>query len=174
MSETLLHPHERPVVSLHLGMGKTGTTTIQAWMHHNRDRLIDLGVLFPTSPGTKRHARLGMAMQPERLPSLEWERLDVSTPEELRPIFERQLLEEIRAAWVPRLVLSDEALLGTPEGAITNMREFLDGIAASVRIVVYLRRQDDHLCSRYQQVVKQGGTVQTLSERADRLQHARL
>jgi hypothetical protein len=174
MSPDLLPLDERPAVTLHIGMGKTGTTSIQTWLHHNRDRLVTRGVLYPESLGRLRHARLGMAVQPAPRPSLDWQRPDVSTPEELRPVVERELLEEIRAAAVPHLLLSDEALLGTPDGAISNLRGLLGGMASSVRTVVYLRRQDDHLCSRYQQVVKRGGTVQRLAERVDEMQHAPL
>ena len=37
-------------VVLHAGMGKTGTTTIQALLHRNRRRLSTGGVLYPASP----------------------------------------------------------------------------------------------------------------------------
>ena len=155
VSPTTLPPGHRPDVVLHIGTGKTGTSSIQAWLHRNRDRLADLGVLFPESPGKRRHVQLGLAMQPDDARrSLDWRTQQVSSPSELRPVFEERLRAEILAARPSRLLLSDEALSGAPDGAIRNLRDFLDGIAGSVRVVVYLRRQDDHLCSRYQQVVK--------------------
>lgn len=160
---------QRPAVVVHVGMSKTGTSTIQAVLHRSRRRLARRGILYPKSPGERRHIRLGLAMQPDDgvvRQSVGWRRQAVSTPGELRPIFEEALFEELSVS--PRhVVFSDEALfIADPEG-IANMRELFDRIASSVRVVAYLRRQDGHLCSRYQQMVKREGEVRLLTERAE-------
>ncbi|HEX5860251.1 MAG TPA: hypothetical protein VFY58_00315, partial [Nocardioides sp.] len=70
-----LEPDQRRAVVLHIGMGKTGTTSIQGWLHRNRERLAERGILYPASPGERRHVRLGLAMQnPDRAPgtSFDW------------------------------------------------------------------------------------------------------
>ena len=160
---------QRPAVVLHVGMGKTGTSTIQAVLNRSRRRLARRGILYPKSPGQRRHIRLGLAMQPDDgvvRQSVGWRRQAVSTPGELRPIFEEALLEELSVS--PQHVLfSDEALFIADPGGIANMRELFDRIASSVRVVAYLRRQDGHLCSRYQQMVKREGEVRLLTERAE-------
>ncbi|HEY7044760.1 MAG TPA: hypothetical protein VH419_13910, partial [Nocardioidaceae bacterium] len=42
------------------------------------------------------------------------------------------------------------------EPTLRHLHRFIDRMAKSVRVVVYLRRQDDHMVSRYQQGVKIG------------------
>lgn len=145
---------------LHIGSGKTGTSSIQGFLHHNRDRLADLGHLYPRAPGATRHIRLGLSIQPDD--SLEdriaWHRQGASSPEAFRKSFRRELMREIQESGLARVLFSDEALYGSPKEALRRLREFVDRIAGSLRLVVYLRRQDDHLVSRYQQVVKVGET----------------
>ena len=168
MAPLSLPPDQRPAVVLHVGMGKTGTSTIQATFHRNRRRLAKRGILYPKTPGKRRHIRLGLSMQADDgVPrqSVGWRRQDVSTPGELRPQFEEALFEELESR-PQQVVLSDEALLTASDTGIGNLRDLLDRMASSVRVVAYLRRQDDHLCSRYPQMVKREGEVRMLSERA--------
>ena len=145
-------------LALHIGSGKTGTSSIQHFMNRNRDRLAELGHLYPESPGRTRHARLGLFIKPDALlgntPS--WRRQGFASPEDFREAFRSKLFAEINASGLSRVVLSDEALYGSPNNALRQLRSFTDGIAGRVRVIVYLRRQDDHLISRYQQVVKVG------------------
>ena len=151
----------RPVdLVLHLGSGKTGTTSIQTFLHENRDRLAELGFLYPRSPGPVRHTRVSLSMLPaelvERAPA--WHRQGFASVDDLRADFHRKLRAELAEAGLPRVILSDEALFGTRDEARERLRLLTDDIAHRVRLVVYLRRQDDHVTSRYQQVVKVGET----------------
>jgi hypothetical protein len=151
---------------LHIGSGKTGTSSIQSFMNRNRARLAELGYLYPLSPGRKRHTRLGLFIQPDHAldsrPS--WSREDFPSPNAFREEFQRQLFSEINESGLSKVVFSDEALYGCGDEPLRRLRQFVDPIARSVRLVVYLRRQDDHMVSRYQQVVKVGET-RTLVER---------
>lgn len=150
---------------LHIGSGKTGTSSIQTFLHRNRDRLAELGYLYPRTPGPTRHIRLGLSIQPDDALDglINWHRQNTSSPEAFRRSFRRRLLREIDESGLSRVLLSDEALYGSPKEALRRLGEFVDQIAGSLRLVVYLRRQDDHLVSRYQQVVKVG-EVKRLAE----------
>jgi hypothetical protein len=152
-------PDARDVV-LHMGSGKTGTSSIQLFLHRNRARLAELGLLYPEAPGRIRHSRLGHFILPDdqldKRPS--WGRERFSSPAEFREAFPQRLFREIDESGLPGVLFSDEALYGSPDSALARLHQFLDGFAASLRVVVYLRRQDDHLVSRYQQVVKVGET----------------
>jgi hypothetical protein len=165
-----------------MGSGKTGTSSIQHFLHRNRSRLAELGHLYPQTPGRTRHTRLGLFIQPDDalddIPS--WHRQKASTAEEFRRRFRRRLFREINQSGLSRVLMSDEALYGSPQQALRRLRRFTDRIAGSLRLVVYLRRQDDHLVSRYQQVVKVGET-RRLDERIQQVNlsdtydyHARL
>jgi hypothetical protein len=167
---------------LHIGSGKTGTSSLQFFLHRNRARLAEMGTLYPETPGRRRHTRFGLFLQPDQAlgtrPS--WEREQLSSPEEFRQTFQRRLFEEIDESGLDRVLISDEALYGSPDPALERLRRFTGRVAGSLRLVVYLRRQDDHLVSRYQQVVKVGET-RRLEERTRQLDlsktyayHARL
>jgi hypothetical protein len=145
---------------LHIGSGKTGTSSIQGFLHHNRDRLAALGHLYPRTPGVTRHTRLGLFIQPDDGldDRIAWHRQRAASPAAFRRSFRRKLLREIDESGLTHVVFSDEALYGSPTEALQRLRRFVDRIAGSRRLVVYLRRQDDHLVSRYQQVVKVGET----------------
>ncbi len=163
-------PREPQDLVLHIGTGKTATSSIQLFLHRNRSRLAELGHLYPKTPGRTRHIRLGLFIRPDE--DLEhmvsWRRESSVSPAEFRKTFRRRLFREIDEFGLSRLLFSDEALFGSPERALRRLSRFAGRIAGSVRVVVYLRRQDDHLVSRYQQVVKVGET-RRLTERSQRL-----
>ncbi len=144
---------------LHVGSGKTGTSTIQSFCRRNRDRLRALGVLYPRTPGEARHGRLGLSVRSddELAASPHWGRQRWSDPGAFREDFRRELAAEIAEAGAPTVLFSDEAFFAaTSDAGLGRLRQLLDDLARTVRVVVYLRRQDDHLVSRYQQLVKTG------------------
>lgn len=145
---------------LHLGTGKTGTTSIQHFMRSNRPKLLERGVLYPRSPGGGRHTKFGLSFRSveefELMPA--WHQMRAQSPERFRRRFHRRLAEEIRDARPERVLFSDEALYGLPDEALARLREFTDSLGGQLRLIVYLRRQDDHLISFYQQQVKVGET----------------
>jgi len=145
-------------VVLHLGTGKTGTTTIQHLMQQNRSALAEQRVLYPRTPGPVRHARFGLSFRSdaelEAMPT--WHRMRAQSPERFRRRFLRRLRAEIAAAAPTTVVFSDEALYGLVPDSVSRLRAFTDSLGGQTRLVVYLRRQDDHLTSDYQQHVKTG------------------
>lgn len=153
---------------LHVGMDKTGTSSIQVLLHCNRARLRELGVLVPESPGKTRHMRLSLFVKSddEVANSIVWSRQPQSDPAEFRAAFQRNLYAEIEESGLERVLFTDEGLFGTSEPTLGRLGRFSHAIGRSVRLVTYLRRQDDHLISRYQQQVKVGRT-QRLDEWVD-------
>jgi hypothetical protein len=168
-------PSEPPDVVLHIGSGKTGTTSIQGFLRRNRESLAQLGLLFPRTPGRGRHVGLGLFVRPdaELARMIAWQHEGRSSPAEFREDFRRRLLGEIAGSGLSRVLFSDEGLFGSSDETLRGLRAFTDEIARSVRLVVYLRRQDDHLCSRYQQVVKTG-EVRRLADRVEQVNLARI
>jgi hypothetical protein len=152
-------PLSRPLdLTLHIGTGRAGSSSIQFFLRDNRDRLRELGVLYPQTPGRARHARLGMFVKSksELESSPEWHRQRQSDPASFRRAFRRRFLSEVEDSGLSRVLLSDEILFGSSEHALRRLSRFTQRIAGSLRLVAYLRRQDDHMVSRYQQGVKTG------------------
>ncbi len=145
-------------VVLHLGTDKTGTTAIQQLFRHNRRRLVERGVLYPRSPGKVRHLGLSLYARPDKvlLESRDWLRGDHTDPAVFRRRLRRRLRREVDQSGAASMVLSDEALYRMTSESLTRLRGLVAPIARRLRVVVYLRRQDDHLVSRYQQAVKVG------------------
>ena len=145
-------------VVLHIGSDKTGTTSIQQLLRRNRSALLDRGVLYPRSPGRVRHAGLGLYARPDDvlLESRDWLRGELPEPTVFRRRLRRRLLREVTESGAPQVVLSDEALYRMAPDSIGRVGGLVTGLGGRVRLVVYLRRQDDHLVSRYQQAVKVG------------------
>ena len=156
-------------VVLHIGSGKAGSSSLQFFLRDNRERLAKLGYLYPRTPGEARHGRLGFFIKSEE--ELEdapaWARQRQPDLTVFREDFRRQLLSEIQTSGLSRVVISDEALFNASDPALQRLRSFTDPIAERLRVIVYLRRQDDHLVSRYQQIVKTGSVVR-LREWAER------
>ncbi|MDZ5623110.1 hypothetical protein SFC88_19885 [Nocardioides sp. HM23] len=147
-------------IVLHIGTGKTGTTTIQSVLGRSRAALAAGGTLYPRAFGRRRHRGFGFLIlpDPQLVRSPEWLRAGNADldPEEFRQRVLRRLRREITPD-VRRLLISDEALYRRNAAAVTRVREFAEARGGATRVVIYLRRQDDHLASNYQQVVKGGG-----------------
>ncbi|QZY28152.1 hypothetical protein [Nocardioides coralli] len=146
---------------LHIGTGKAGSTSLQFFLRDNRDRLAELGVLYPSSPGRARHGKLSLFIRDgdELVATPHWQRQRQSDPRIFRRRFRRRLLAEIEDSGLDRVLLSDEEIYKSSDAALTRLRRFTDQVARRVRVVVYLRRQDEHMVSRYQQGVKIGWTT---------------
>jgi hypothetical protein len=166
-------PDRIPDLALHIGSGKTGTTSVQALLHRNRQTLIDHGVLFPATLGRPRHELFGLAMKPdaELVETAPYRSQNSESPQAFRRRVRRRLFHEIDAASPERVLISDEALYGSHAGSLERLRRFTNRHARRLRLVCYLRRQDDHLVSRYQQVVKVG-EVRRLADRVAQIDHS--
>lgn len=170
------HPHQDWSLDLvlHIGSGKTGTSSIQRLLSRNRRLLRERGVLFPSSPGPRRHTRFGLSFKTddELVETRPYRAQGHRSPEAFRETFRTELSAEIEKARPSTVLISDEALYGSDEAFLARLRSFTDANAERLRLVCYLRRQDDHLVSRYQQVVKTGET-RTLAERTAELAHTK-
>lgn len=157
-SASPVSPDEPVDLVLHIGSGKTGTSSIQQFLRRNRDRLAERGILVPRSPGEGRHVQVGLYIKPDSALAgrLSWRQSGFTSPAEFRVDFRRRLSAEIDESGLSRMLLSDEGVYASSEEAMKGLRGLVDDMARSLRLVVYLRRQDDHLCSRYQQSVKTG------------------
>lgn len=163
---------------IHIGAEKTGTTTLQEFLHLNRKALAAGGVLFPATPGLRQHALLMLAcLDPGR------ENRQTRThpgfaadPDAWRKGFAEAFHSELRAAPADtrQLLVSSELfhtqLLHPRE--VARLKALLDPFCDDYRIVFYMRRQDRLEVSRYSTNLRAGGTRATaLPRRVDQYLH---
>lgn len=151
-----------PECILHIGHTKTGSTSIQNALGAHRESLARHGVCYPRSPGWGNHALLPAAMASDELrekgvhPGF-WAGLP---PAQRIANFLEEFPAEMKA--LPpetRLVAmsSEQCIHMQPDvDAIARLRDFLAPHFSRVRIVIYLRRQDDHFASAYTQLLRDG------------------
>ena len=126
-------------VLLHIGLAKTGTTSIQQFCVENTAKLLDCGMLYPQTgqhgPG---HQMLGLA-------SLAADQRTADIVDRT-PVGQAQLFDQIATEFertgpsVRSILLSSERFGAMDLEAIERLRSLLPGIR--VRPIVYLRRQD--------------------------------
>ena len=150
-------------VVLHIGTGKTGTTSIQAYLQAARKELVRRGLYYPKTWGAKHHGHLVGVMDPTAKRFSHGK--DASgAPAGDGAVIAAAFAEEIAALppEVHTIVISSEMLYGhslTPGGP-ERLRAFLEPHAASWRVIVYLRRQDERAVSGFSTWVKAGRTVE--------------
>lgn len=124
---------------IHIGGHKTGTSAIQTFLSLNRNLLKTKGVLYPG----KRLAHHDLARE-FRNASLEHIRRENPKP--------LGYLHEITRGGYPKSILSSEGFEG-PKIAVNTLRDVIPD-DYEVKIIFYVRRQDERLESGYNQHVK--------------------
>ena len=157
-------PKRRAII--HIGVEKTGTTSIQRFLAANRGPLRALGYWYPLclALGNENHVKLcGLAQsQTPRFPTVQ-NILRINGPDARREFdtrTRRELNDEIAALpdSVHTLVFSNEHLhsnLLDPEET-ANLRDIVGAYAAETQIIAYLRRQDELSVSLFSTRIKGG------------------
>jgi capsular polysaccharide export protein len=133
---------------LHVGQSKTGTSTIQDFLAHNRRQLArEARILYPQAgrQGAAHH-RIAALFLPAG--NAAWIRREDGTS------LQAGLEEEVAGVSADTVVISSEALFNAR--SIEDVQAFFAGYA--VEILVILRRQDRWLDSLYQHQLKVGET----------------
>ena len=151
------------MIYLHIGTEKTGTTSIQNSLAATRKTLSKAGLLYPESLGKTNHVNFYAAAAPARADDEITAQLHASAPDAhaaFRKATQAGLLREVAKTSPRKIVISNEhcsSRLTTIE-EIETLRDFLAPLDRPVRVVIYLRRQDDFLVSSYSTDVKTGRT----------------
>jgi hypothetical protein len=162
---------------LHIGTEKTGTTSVQKFFRTNRERLARNGILYPATPGNENHTGLTVAAQKlarhgplRKLKGVQ----SVESAREFRSTLMEELAAEFRGGPYKTVVMSGEhcssRLLDDKE--VQWLKDYLSPFFETIKIVVYIRRQDDFLLSTYSTSVK-SGSIRELAAPPERLVEAR-
>jgi hypothetical protein len=128
---------------IHIGLHKTGTTAIQHFLHTNRTALEAAGYLYPGKE-IAQHA-------------IGWMFNEIH-PSHRNLVREcHELFEEVKNSDCDKIVLSSETISAYKRANAPKLKQYLDlelDSEWSAKIIVYLRRQDHWLESRYMENIR--------------------
>jgi hypothetical protein len=150
---------------VHIGTEKTGTTTLQEFLHRNRERLRKQGVLFTQSAGKRNNQQIAVAAySPDRRDDATI-RLGIDNVKVLRAHQTRvidDLAGEIASHDGDRVLVSSEHLqsrLRNPE-EIRGLEDILSSLGLrEIEIIVYLRDPREVCRSLYASAIAMGSTM---------------
>lgn len=159
---------------LHIGTTKTGTSSLQRFLFDNRERLAEEGVAYPVfsrQPGPARNRNgifldrycgaLARSKDPGYFVNDSEENLELLA--ESLSGSEKVLLTDENFSYTPgQLVRGDGHAPRRYWQALADTVR--DAGAATVTVVVYLRRQDDWIASRWRQNIRSGTTRATVGD----------
>lgn len=153
---------------IHIGTSKTGTTTIQTYCGINREQLKSKGVLFPIMP--YHYDRITKNRNGHFLYAMIYEN-GVRNKEKEKQVL-KQELDYIVDCFkdYDNVLLSEESIWWATatrrKGLWKYLQEHSQQNNYQVKIIVYLRRQDQFMMSRYNQIIKTdtGGGTQRFYE----------
>jgi len=149
-------------VCLHIGVAKTGTKTLQLAMALNGNLLRQHGFVYPELPG-RHHVGLALYAANESTSARLRARMGLADGDRMAEFvgeFPSRLAAAVMAADIHTAILSNEhcsSELSTVE-AISRLHALLSPLAREIRVIVYLRRQDDLAISLYSASVQAGST----------------
>ncbi len=134
---------------LHIGVHKTGSTTIQHGLYANREWLAQQGYFLPKTGGNP-HAQADAVTHHKIAHEL------TQHPHQQAHSLVQKLIAEVRSQTLTHVIVSSEAFddLATPDQIATLTQQLPD--AWRLHVVVYVRRQDALLHSYWSQMVKTG------------------
>jgi len=155
----------KPIAYIHIGLEKTGTTTLQEYFHINRDQLAQDKINYLKSPGHRNHTDLAAYAYDKTLGDLIVQKgLDTEESKKaFRDAFIQRFNTEINS--VPKnnhLLVSSEHLSSRvfSKNEIRKLIRLFSNHGYQVKVIVYLRRQDQYLLSTYSTWLKCGATAE--------------
>ena len=145
----------RRLAIIHIGMHKTGTTTIQSRLSANRDSLLENGVLYPTSGAISTGGHLNLVY--ETIASWNFKPNLGSW---------KDVVDETNKHNPPVIILSAENFSGArkTKEIIESVKLYCKEVNADPVIVGYLRPQHSYVNSLYAQNAATGYTAKSFSD----------
>lgn len=144
---------------LHIGTPKTGSSSLQRLMQHNRAKIEAQGValLSEALPGTGSLERYAANDEHMRRPRIRKKQTDPATIGRFRRRLEKQLALTVSESAQRVWCFSDENLTFLhAESEFLRLKDLLEPHFDEVKIVVYIRAQHDRAISAYSQRLRMG------------------
>lgn len=140
-------------LTIHVGTHKTGSTSLQAFCFNNKQRLQGLGYYYPTSGSyfgkNSGHSWLAYALAGRRPV---WLPPEAAVPEPTACV--QEIRDHIAASRADHVLISSEHFFIrlSPQ----QLYQTFEGLGYQLKVIVFLRPQDEFLESRYAQLVWRG------------------
>jgi hypothetical protein len=131
------------MILLHIGLNKTGTSSIQVFCNHNRELLYKKGLAYP-DVGIHDSAHYGVTKRLLGRPDAP----HVPTADDLEQAV-RAALSEGR-----RVLISSEYFFLAEDAAVAQIYKFFRAFSTECRVIIYLRRHDLWIASLFNQALK--------------------
>jgi hypothetical protein len=149
-------------LTIHAGLNKTASSSIQLALRAHADCLRDNGYYFPELVDwdgeiVKNHSRVFQCLfgsNPEKYPVIVNRGWSVA---EVKPFYEKQLHELSYRAENHHVIFSGEDISRLHFGGLLKLREFFSSY--HVRVIVYVRDPYEMTCSSLQERIKMGRAV---------------
>lgn len=150
-------------VFIHIGTEKTGTTTVQTGLTNARAQLAEQGVLYPKCLGLPNHLYLPAACMEEKdgAEILAYTLFQTKlTYAELAPELKRRFTAELHGVGARKVIISNEHLHSrlTNKASKERLHDFFADMCDTIKIIVYIRRQDKVAVSLHSTLLKHGNT----------------
>jgi len=149
------------VLYLHIGIEKTGTSTLQLMAHENRKLLARHGLLYPNAGARVAHAGLTLYALEDTKRNVLRAAFGLQSDDDVAQFnaaLMGQLRAEVQRKDCPKILLSNEHLSSrvTEPRNIARLVDGLRTVCAHIRVIVYLRPQHELVLSTYSTAVKGG------------------
>ena len=148
----------KKTIFLHIGLEKTGTTSIQNFLFNNAEQLQKISIFYPTVLGENQTSLCIYSGQTKYIESLASENREIQIKKDL-PQTIKSIINNFEKSNCKNLVFSNEHLSSRLKNAndIKNLKELFAPYSYHVKIVMYVRNQVDLLESLYFEGIKDGG-----------------
>ncbi len=153
--------------TLHIGTPKTGTTFLQRAMSDNNKALRAAGIVYPAFGTHQSHTALALAFNPRE--GDRHERWGVTDRVQTRKEISRTITSSLSSTG-PNFLFSTESAARLSGDQVRELHSFLLEFFDELTVLVYLRRRDFMLASRYSQRIKNGSKNLTWKQAIKKLQ----
>lgn len=156
---------------LHVGLPKTGTTSFQNAIYHNRDRLLsDHRLLYPSIEANHTNALCTMFLDDPRTHITNKINgiTELEDAKKLRDNYYKKLEDDIESADWDKLVFSAEGLCNLPAPALSRLHDWLNKYTDKWLIMFWSRHPVTYAASSMQQLMKNGYHIGDMEENPKR------
>lgn len=157
----------KPDLFLHIGMKKTGTSSIQATFFKNRQRLLKHDINYLSINQNHSETIYPLFCEKPHLYHMN-KRAGIDTVRKAQrrnATIERTLTRELQSNRSSRFVISGEDLLLLRAAGVESLRTKLEPFVREFRVIVYVREPYSFINSAFQQRLRAGATYERLLRR---------